>query len=100
MSFLQAILDSSFIALLQFKPSHKILKKLFMHLDPQVTLTEELELIRGPLEPFARAQAKALADAYGGRKKELDIDSRRRRKQAHDQSGIAVGLYQVEELIF
>ena len=58
-------------------------------------------MLCGPLEPFARAaaaRAKAQSEAKEG-KGDSGKDWRRKRKLAHEQAGIAVGLYQVEELV-
>lgn len=61
-------------------------------------------MLHGPLEPFVRAQAKAVKDgaALGkdGKKREGPVgDWRQRRKMAHEQAGMAVGLYRLEELV-
>jgi hypothetical protein len=52
---------------------------------------------------FARAQAKAVKDAAAlgkdGKKEEPLGDWRQRRKMAHEQAGMAVGLYRLEELV-
>ena len=37
--------------------------------------------------------------AYGPEKPDPNVDWRKKRKQAHEQAAIAVGVYQVEELI-
>jgi hypothetical protein len=73
-----------------------------MHLEPEVAFIDQLQQLSGPLEIFARAQAKAVKDAAiqgkDGKKEEPIGDWRQRRKMAHEQAGMAVGLYRLEEL--
>ena len=59
---------------------------------------DEMEYLRGPLEPFARAQVKALKESAEG-KRDAHVDWRKRRKAAHEQAGISIGLYRLEELV-
>ena len=102
LAFLQSLLDASFLALLGHSPAHKLLRRLTEHIQPALAQTNELELLCGPLEPFARAaaaKAKAQAEAKEGGKPDSGKDWRRKRKLAHEQAGMAVGLYQVEELV-
>lgn len=55
-------------------------------------------MLRGPLEVFARAQAKAARDGKEGRKDAGD--GRQRRRLAQERSAMAVGgVYQLEELV-
>lgn len=103
LAFVQTLLDASFLALLAHAPAHRLLRTLAAHIQPALARAGELELLCGPLEPFARAaaakakakdkEAEGKAPADGGR------DWRRKRKMAHEQAGMAVGLYQVEELV-
>ncbi|KAJ7090344.1 hypothetical protein B0H15DRAFT_930478 [Mycena belliarum] len=96
--FLQAILDASFLALLQHAPAHRVLRKVLSRIEPEIQLTEQVELLRGPLELFARAQARALRDGKEGPKEASDW--RQRRRMAHERSAMAVGgLYQLDELL-
>ncbi|KAI0677249.1 hypothetical protein C8Q78DRAFT_1088267 [Trametes maxima] len=106
LAFLQTLLDASFLALLAHPPAHRLLRTLAAHLEPALALTAALEHLRAPLEPFARAAAKAQqARADGAAAKEAGAktdggrDWRRKRKMAHEQAAVAVGLYQVEELV-
>lgn len=102
LAFLQTVLDASFVTLLQHTPAQRTLQTLSAHLGPEIMFTEQLEQLRGPLETFARAQAKAIKDAAlgrGGKKEEPVGDWRQRRKVAHEQAGMAVGLYRLEELV-
>ncbi|KAI0832732.1 hypothetical protein BC628DRAFT_1309590 [Trametes gibbosa] len=104
LAFLQPLLDASFLALLTHGAhAHSVLRALAAHLAPALATASALEHLCGPLAPFARAAAKAreageakdgakAADA-GGR------DWRRKRKAAQEQAAVAVGLYQVEELV-
>ncbi|RPD66864.1 hypothetical protein L226DRAFT_549593 [Lentinus tigrinus ALCF2SS1-7] len=104
LAFVQTLLDASFLALLAHTPAHRLLRTLAGHIQPALARASELELLCGPLEPFARAaaaKAKAQAEAKDGGAKANDSgkDWRRKRKMAHEQAGMAVGLYQVEELV-
>ncbi|KAI0774562.1 hypothetical protein C8Q74DRAFT_1438657, partial [Fomes fomentarius] len=55
--FLQTVLDASFIALLAHSPAHPLLRTLAAHVQPALASAHKLELLCGPLEPFARAAA-------------------------------------------
>ncbi|KAF7359249.1 hypothetical protein MSAN_01267200 [Mycena sanguinolenta] len=98
LSFLQAILDASFLALLQHTPAHAVLQKVLSRIEPELQLTEQVEMLRGPLEMFARAQAKAVREGKEGKKNPGDW--RQRRRLEHERSAMAVGgVYQLEELV-
>lgn len=102
LAFLRTTLDASFLSLLQLSSSHALLKRISSHLEPELALIDEAEQLRGPLEPFAKAQAKVVAEAaQGGVKKDSaqQGDWRRRKKMQHEQAGLSIGLYQVEELV-
>ena len=58
-----------------------------------------MEQLRGPLEPFARAQMKALRESVEGKKDSGQVDWRKKRRAAHEQAGMNVGLYRLEELV-
>jgi len=90
-------LDASFLTLLQYSPAHDILHRISSDLEPEMIRLENMEHLRGPLEPFARAQKKALKDVEG--KRENQLDWRRKRKAANEQTNVAVGLYRLEELL-
>ena len=95
------MLDASFVILLQHPPAHRTLQMLSAHLEHEITFANQLEQLRGPLETFARTQAKAVKDAAASGKdgKEPVGDWRQRRKMAHEQAGMAIGLYRLEELV-
>ncbi|OSD04539.1 hypothetical protein PYCCODRAFT_1443810 [Trametes coccinea BRFM310] len=105
LAFVQTLLDASFLALLAHAPAHALLRGLAAHIEPALALTSALEHLAAPLEPFARAAAaksranaeKAEKAAAGGG--DSGRDWRRKRKMAHEQAAVAVGLYQVEELV-
>ncbi|KAI9000727.1 hypothetical protein BD414DRAFT_526173 [Trametes punicea] len=103
LAFLQTLLDASFLALLAHAPAHRLLRGLAAHIEPALALTSALEHLCGPLEPFARAAAMAQAQAQvrvsGEGAAGSGRDWRRKRKAAHEQAAVAVGLYQVEELV-
>ncbi|KAI0638487.1 hypothetical protein C8Q77DRAFT_1091361 [Trametes polyzona] len=109
LAFLQPVLDASFLALLAHAPAHTVLRALAGHVAPALALTSALEHLCGPLEPFAKAAAKAqqaqqaqaqqTKAAAESKQDASGRDWRRKRKAAHEQAQIAVGLYQVEELV-
>ncbi|TFK43898.1 hypothetical protein BDQ12DRAFT_623122 [Crucibulum laeve] len=96
--FLQTLLDSSFLTLLQYPLSHPILKRIQAQLQPEIAYLDVIESLRGPLEPFAIAQAKAVREATREKKKGPSQDWRQKKKLAHQQQQI-VGVYQLEELV-
>ena len=97
---IQTILDSSFLNLLQNPASHPLLQRISENIAQIQALNLELQSLRGPVEPFARAQNRAIAEAANGGKKREEVDWRKRRKQAHEQAALSLGPYQVEELVF
>ncbi|KAL5527470.1 hypothetical protein ACEPAG_6261 [Sanghuangporus baumii] len=100
LTFVQAILDSSFLNLLQNPASHQFLRRISENIAQIHSSNLELQSLRGPLEPFARAQNRAIAEAANGGKKREQVDWRKRRKEAHEQAALSLGPYQVEELVF
>ncbi|PSR73431.1 hypothetical protein PHLCEN_2v10723 [Hermanssonia centrifuga] len=100
LAFLQTLLDSSYLTFLSYQPSHDLLQHVLSQLLPEVTFSDEVEQLRGPLMPFVKAHTKAVHEsAHGVQKPDLKVDWKRRRKQAHEQASIAVGVYQIEELV-
>ena len=88
------------MSLLSYPPSHKILRQILSYLEPELAFVDDAEHLRGPLEPFVKAHAKMVHEAaHGPDRPDPDVDWRRRRKEAHEQAAIAIGVYQVEELI-
>ncbi|CAK5279326.1 unnamed protein product [Mycena citricolor] len=81
LSFAQTLIDATFLTLLQHTAAHAILRRLLAHIEPEISLTEQVDSLRGPLGVFAQAQAKA------------------RRRAAFDRAEMAVGIYQVEEIV-
>lgn len=86
---------------MQYPAAHELLQKISSHIEPELKFIGEVEQLRGPLEPFVKAQKKAsvqanevLKDRQGPQE-----DWRRKRKQAFAQASLNIGLYQVEELI-
>lgn len=70
------------------------------YIEPEAAFMDDLEQLRGPLEPFVKAHKKMVHEAaHGPEKPDPNVDWRKKRKQAHEQAAIAVGVYQVEELI-
>lgn len=101
LAFAQTLLDASFLTFLTHAPAHAALRALTTRLAPELAFADDvLAPLRGPLEPFVRAHARAVHEAaHGAQKPDPRVDWRRRRKEAHEQAGMAVGVYQVEELV-
>ncbi len=97
MAFLRAILDATFVTLLQHTVSHQLLRRIASHLRSELSVFDELQLIHEPLGLFAKAQEKAVSEKQ--RPPAQLEDWRRRRKLAHERASMGVGLYQVEELV-
>lgn len=94
--FLQALLDASFVALLQYYPSYDLLRRTLSYIEPEITLIDTLEPLRGMLEPFVKAQ---MLKERMGVSKESPAEWRKRRKQLEQQDSLSVGLYRLEELV-
>ena len=67
---------------------------------PHVSMNAELELLRGPLAVFDKAQTRALSAPKDLGKKKDEVDWRKRRRQEQEQEALTLGPYQVEELVF
>src|SRR5258706_4822368 len=90
-AFLNHLLDSSLVSLLQYRPAHALLQQLTDDLEPQISFLEELDVLRGPLEPFVRA--------YNSREKApAEQDARQKEKESYKAAEVQLGLYQIEEL--
>jgi RecB family exonuclease len=100
--FLQCLLDASLIALLQHTPAHRMLKRLSNRLVPALEDAAALAQLHAPLAPYARAQTRALREGNSTTKPAPAAkqgDWRQRRKAKHEQAALAIGVYQLEELI-
>lgn len=98
--FIQTLLDSSFLLLLSYAPSCRVLQEIMSFVDPELAFTHEVGQLRGPLEPFVKAHRKMVHEAARGpNKPDSSVDWRKKRKEAHEQAAIAIGVYQVEELV-
>ncbi|KAG1756596.1 uncharacterized protein EDB91DRAFT_1093491 [Suillus paluster] len=98
-SFLQVLLDASFVSLLQYPPSHELLRNIMSHVEPEIGLHEHMEYLRGALEPFAKAQNRIVKERVEGASKESPNEWRKRRKRQEQQVSLGVGLYRLEELV-
>jgi hypothetical protein len=94
LAFLRAILDATFVTLLQHTGSHQLLRRFASHLQSELSIIDDLQLLHGPLGLFAKAQEKTQ------QRPPVQLeDWRRRRKLAHERASMGVSLYQVEELV-
>ncbi|KAG2041673.1 hypothetical protein BDR03DRAFT_945379 [Suillus americanus] len=98
-SFLQVLLDASFVSLLQFPPSHELLRNIMSHIEPEIELHERMGYLRGALEPFARVQNRIVKERAEGTPRETPNEWRKRRKHQEQQIALGVGLYRLEELV-
>ncbi|KAG1891199.1 hypothetical protein F4604DRAFT_1989301, partial [Suillus subluteus] len=98
-SFLQVLLDASFVSLLQFPPSHELLRNIMSRIEPEIELHERMGYLRGALEPFARVQNRIVKERAEGTPRETPNEWRKRRKHQEQQIALGVGLYRLEELI-
>ncbi|KAG6861980.1 hypothetical protein C0995_009164 [Termitomyces sp. Mi166 len=80
-------------------PAHAVLRRIQAQIEPEIVFTDDMEQLRGPLEMFAKAHTKAVKEADQDKSKKPLGDWRQRRKQAHEQAGLSIGLYQLEELV-
>ena len=96
-AFLQSVLDVHFLTLLQYAPSHTNIEKISRHVHEQLLYVEDMDRLRGPLEAFVSSQSRKSR----GHHRELKGGgiSRQRHKEASEAAELAVGLYQVEELV-
>ena len=105
-SFIQAILDASFLSLLQHPPAYPILRSISDQIEPELNLTNEVEQLRIPFDSLLKEHKKVAAERKereqasqsGGGGKGDKGDWRKRRKEAFQQANLAVGSYQVEEI--
>jgi hypothetical protein len=98
----QSILDTSFIALLQYTPAHKVLRAIHAQLSPEIAFAGAVETLRGPLEPFAIAQEKAVKESLISpqeRERERQKGDWRQRRKAAAGVAADIGMYQLEELV-
>ena len=104
--FVQAILDASFLSLLQHPPAYPILRSISDQIEPELKLINEVEQLRIPFDGLLIEHKKIVAERKereqagqsGGGGKVDGSDWRKRRKEAFQQASLAVGLYQVEEI--
>lgn len=66
---MQTILDASFLALLAYPPAHPVLRDIGAVVQPELEFTDEVEQLRGPLEPFVRAHDRMVREAANGEEK-------------------------------
>ncbi|KAI6040445.1 hypothetical protein EDC04DRAFT_2894173 [Pisolithus marmoratus] len=91
-AFLQAVLDASCITLLQYRPSHDLLKRILAQIKPEIDRLDRLEQLRGVIEPFAKAQARTLKEKAGDVPQESQAELKRRRKRLEQQSSLGVAM--------
>ncbi|CCM01750.1 uncharacterized protein FIBRA_03816 [Fibroporia radiculosa] len=100
LNFAQSIFDASFLTLLSYPPAHVLIRTLLTRLRQELALISELQVLHGPLRPFAWAHTRAVHEGiHGPAKVDTSIDWRRRKKLAHEQAEMSVRQYQVEELV-
>ena len=85
------------MTLLQHAGSHQLLRRFASHLQSELNIIDDLQLLHEPLVLFTKAQEKALSEKQ--RPPAQLEDWRRRRKLAHERASMGVSLYRVEELV-
>ncbi|KAF8638582.1 hypothetical protein AX17_002124 [Amanita inopinata Kibby_2008] len=110
--FTEVFLDAMFLTLVQHGPAQKTLRELATLLEPEIAFTETVQPLYGALDEISKAYRRSLREAEeraaaqvagSGKglrdgRRENQEDWRQRRKRLHEQAGMGIGLYQVEEL--
>jgi len=100
LDFLQSLLDASFLVLIQHPPTHKLLRNLKANIESEILGMSCTEQLRGFVEGFAKVHATTLRKAVGNVADEGSKKDRRQcRQEAREQVGMAIGIYQLEELV-
>ncbi|PFH50149.1 hypothetical protein AMATHDRAFT_48133 [Amanita thiersii Skay4041] len=108
LAFTETFLDATFLTLVQHSPAQEVLKELETLFESEIAFTLDVQPLFGALDQFARAHERVLREAEerastGGvdvvGKKGYQEDWRQRKKRQHEQAGMGIGLYQVEELV-
>lgn len=104
MDFLQSLLDASFLVLIQHSPAHKLLKDLKANIESEILKMSFAEQLRGFVEGFAKLHATTLRKAEMGKVGNVadegsKKDWRQCKEEAREQVGMAIGVYQLEELV-
>jgi hypothetical protein len=100
-------MDASFLSLLQHPPAYPILRSISDQIEPELELVNQVEQLRLPFDSLLREYKKGVAERKekeqagqaGGGGKGDKSDWRKRRKEAFQQASLAVGLYQIEEIL-
>ncbi|KZT42935.1 hypothetical protein SISSUDRAFT_1125184 [Sistotremastrum suecicum HHB10207 ss-3] len=92
--FLQIFIDTNFVLLLQDQRSREFLQRLSKCLNPQIHITMDLEDLRGPLEPFVKAQTRVANPDEADSK----VSAERRSRQTLQEANAGVKPYQIEEI--
>jgi hypothetical protein len=95
-TFLQSVLDVHFLTLLHYTPSHGVVERISQQLHEQLLYVDDLDRLRGPLEAFVRIQSESSAQRQV---QETGENLRQRRKEAFEAAELAIGRYQIEELV-
>ena len=101
------VLDASFLSLLQHPPAYPILQSISSQIESELRLINEVEQLRIPFDSLLKEQKKIAAERKereqasrpGGEGKGDKDDWRKKRKEAFQQASLAVGLYQIEEIL-
>lgn len=73
------------------------MERLTQHFRQHLISIEELNRLRGPLEPFVKAELKQARSKRA--KRQTDGDWRKKHKEEIEAAELAVGLYQIEDLV-
>lgn len=103
--FAQAVLDTSFLSLLQYTPAHAILRKIATQIDPEVEWLVQMSRLSGVLDPFVAAQKekRERKNITKGDKGGVVLSKFEQKKEAQKkltQGSVVVGQYALEELVW
>ncbi|KAG8831019.1 hypothetical protein FRC18_007226 [Serendipita sp. 400] len=93
-SFLSTMLDAKLLDIIQYQPTHDLLREIHEFTLPQITWLTTLEKLRGPLEPFVTADKKGSKQPHGDN---FAPKQQKWREKKVDSHALTVGLYQLEE---
>ncbi|KAG0142717.1 hypothetical protein CROQUDRAFT_724967 [Cronartium quercuum f. sp. fusiforme G11] len=80
--FVTCCLDSHFIGLIQFRPSHLTLDSILKNISSQINLTQQLLLLNGSLDKFN--------DQVDKRKKMINKKKKKKKKEDHHKMGLLI----------
>lgn len=94
-NFLACLLDATLLELLQYRPAHDVLRGMSERISLQISHLDDLEKLRGPLEPFVQTDRRGKNPRDDG-----TFKKQQKRHEIKPQShALAVDLYDIEEFL-